>query len=343
MAELDARSLGPDSAALDTIYLGGGTPTKLGGAGLADLIGRVSRRLGVGKLSTSTGAIEVTIEANPEDVSRETASAWRAAGVNRVSLGLQTFESKALKWMHREHGPEQARVAVEALRAAGVENLSVDLIFALPESLDRNWSDDLDQALSLDPQHVSLYGLTVELHTPLGRWKARGTVQESPEERYEAEFLEAHRVLSGAGFEHYEVSNYGRPGRHSRHNSAYWSGVPYLGLGPSAHGFSGDTRRWNRSAYTDWLAAVETGQDPLGGEERLGPAERIAEAVYLGIRTSRGLAIHQKELKKVTTWESAGWATILRAGAQPVLKLTPSGWLRMDALAADLIAGRQNA
>ena len=182
---------------------------------------------------------EVTLEANPDDVTAGAARAWRDAGVNRLSLGAQSFDDDVLRWMHRTHDSTQISRAVDAARLAGIDDVSVDLIFSLPESVPRSWHSDLERALALEPTHVSLYGLTVEPHTPLGRWRQRGEVQESPDERYEAEFLMAHDVLTAAGFDHYEVSNFGRPGRRARHNSSYWERTPYAGLGPSSHEFDG--------------------------------------------------------------------------------------------------------
>ena len=197
----------------------------------------------------------------------------------------------------------------------------------------------LDLALSLSPDHLSFYGLTVEPKTPLGRWAARGEVTEAPEEQFEREFLLAHARLTNAGFEHYEVSNYGLPGRRALHNSAYWSGASYLGLGPSAHGFDGRTRRWNVSAYAAWEDAVSTGSDPLAGSEVIGESERQAEEVYLGLRTTDGLAIHQSDEKTVSPWIDAGWA--VRDADRVVL--TPLGWLRLDAIAATLTSARSRS
>lgn len=345
MAELATRRIHGSATTVRSIYLGGGTPSKLGGGGIASLLGNVAQWLGVEKLSTSVDDLEVTIEVNPEDITAESAAAWVAAGVNRASIGVQSFDPDVLKWMHREHTVEQVRTGVQLLRDAGIQELSLDLIFAVPEALHRSWTRDLEEVLKLDAEHLSLYGLTVEPQTPLGRWTARGEVAEAPEERYAEEFLEAHERLSGAGFEHYEVSNYGRPGHRARHNSAYWSGAPYLGLGPSSHGFDGRERRWNRSAYADWLRTVNEGADPIEGSELLTPAERVAEGVYLGLRTSDGLKIHQNELKTVTPWLEAGWAR-LRSVSDPsapeagLLTLTPSGWLRLDALAVALTSLR---
>jgi oxygen-independent coproporphyrinogen III oxidase len=365
MAELVTRQIPPSSVPIRSIYLGGGTPSKLGGLGVAELVASVARQLGVEKLSTSPDELEVTIEVNPEDVTLGAAQAWAAAGVNRASIGVQSFDPAVLRWMHRDHSPAQVRAAVDTLREAGIQELSLDLIFAVPESLNRSWTKDIDEVLKLDPDHLSLYGLTVEPKTPLGRWTARGEVAEAPEERYESEFLEADRRLRAAGFEHYEVSNYGLPGKRARHNSAYWSGAPYLGLGPSAHGFSQSTRRWNRPAYADWLRSVQTGEDPIAGSEEIGPAEQLAESVYLGLRTTDGLSISQTELKTVTPWIEAGWGELREdapsdlAGAAKEasgglgsrvgggfgesvgrLVLTATGWLRLDSLAAALTSLR---
>jgi oxygen-independent coproporphyrinogen-3 oxidase len=328
--ELEVRF--PDSATLSsdslaTLYLGGGTPSRLGGEGVARLLD-VMR----GRLTLATDA-EVTVEANPEDVSREAVRAWRAAGVNRLSLGSQSFDESVLRWMHRTHDAAAIGDAVDAARAEGIANVSLDLIFALPERTQRSWENDVARALELEPSHLSLYGLTIEPHTPLGRWHRRGDVTESPEERYEAEFLHAHDALSAAGLEHYEVSNFGRAGMRSRHNSSYWSGVPYLGIGPSAHEFDGQVRRWNVGPYAEWLERLSEGRDPIENREELTADNRGAERVYLGLRTIDGLALSAAEVEHVQPWIRSGWGAV---DAHNRLVLSPLGWLRLDALAADL-------
>jgi oxygen-independent coproporphyrinogen-3 oxidase len=326
---------------LDTLYFGGGTPSRLGGDGVARAIDTVCAA------ATLAAGAEVTLEANPEDVSVAAARAWRAAGVNRVSLGVQSFDDETLRWMHRVHDAARAERAVGELREAEIENLSVDLIFALPDEVTtRSWERDLERALALAPPHVSLYGLTVEQHTPLGRARSRGAVTEASEDRYEHDFLAAHAAMRSAGLEHYEVSNFGKPGLRSRHNSAYWRLVPYAGLGPGAHELriDGDTmiRRWNDDAYASWARTLAAGRDPIAGEETLTLANRIAEEVYLGLRTSEGLEIREGERERVDAWVAAGWGTLAEThGASgPVLRLSPLGWLRLDALAADLTAFR---
>lgn len=343
LAEAGTREIRLDPARLRSIYLGGGTPSKLGPDGLASLLHGFAVLAGVDDFSTFRSDFELTIEANPEDASANSAARWVAAGVRRVSLGVQSFDPAVLKWMHREHSVADVSTAVAALRAAGIRDVSVDLIFALPDSLRRDWGRDLELALALEPTHLSLYGLTVEPKTPLGRWTARGEVAEAPEERYESEFLEADQKLTRAGFEHYEVSNYGRPGHRARHNSAYWSGAAYLGLGPAAHGFDGSVRRWNRPQYTDWLRGARAGEDPIEGSELIGASERQAEQVYLGLRTTDGLRIHQNELSKVTSWIDAGWGVLEGRGEEQRLRLTPTGWLRLDSIAAALTSLRSRS
>jgi oxygen-independent coproporphyrinogen-3 oxidase len=258
---------------------------------------------------------------------------WRDAGVNRVSLGAQSFDEGVLTWMHRTHDSAAITRAVALLRGGGIENLSLDLIFALPESLKRDFAGDVERLLALEPDHVSLYGLTVETHTPLGHWVERGITREQPEEGYEQDFLHAHQALTAKGFVHYEVSNFGRPGRRSRHNSSYWSGVPYVGLGPAAHGFDGTTRRANLRHYAEWRDVARSNADPLASTELLTDENRVAESVYLGLRTVDGLAFQSSASSVVEPWISAGWVTVDQDGQ---IRCTADGWLRLDALATAL-------
>ena len=330
-AELRLRYPGGTSWEVETIYLGGGTPSRLGADGVARLLDALCERLAL------AASAEVTLEANPEDVSREAASRWRAAGVNRVSLGIQSFDDRVLAWMRRTHNASQGCGAVDAVRAAGIDNLSVDLIFALPDFLDRRWEADLSRVLDVRPEHVSLYGLTIEHHTPLGRWVSRGAVAEPGEAVYESEFLDAHAAMAAAGFDHYEVSNFAQRGHRSRHNSTYWSGAGYAGLGPSAHEFDGRVRRWNVSPYEEWRRRLCAGFDPEGGREVLTDTNRRTETVYLGLRTTSGLRLTDEELEIVRPWVEAGWGTI---SAEGCLVLSPRGWLRLDALASVLTAAR---
>ena len=324
--ELDARHANSELS-LETLYVGGGTPSKLSPAGVARLIDVVRSR------ATFLPGAEVTLEANPEDVTDAAVAAWKASGVNRVSLGVQSFDPAVLQWMHRTHSAEQAGAAVERLRAGGIDNVSIDLIFAAPAVLKRSWERDIEAAIALAVPHISVYGLTVESHTPLGRWVARRDVTEAPEESFEREFLAGSSALTGAGFEHYEVSNYSIPSRASRHNSAYWMRRPYAGVGPSAHEFDGATRRWNVAPYAEWARRLGSGADPEESAEALGSDQMAAEEVYLGLRTTAGLRPADAEREHVQPWIDSGWAFMRADG---YLQLTPLGWLRLDALAADL-------
>ena len=328
--ELSLRFAEAERPVLETLYFGGGTPSRLGGEGVARAIAAVREH------ATLAPGAELTIEVNPEDVSDEALAAWTEAGVNRLSIGSQSFSESALGWMHRGHGGAGIASAVERARAHGIGNLSLDLIFALPDEVPRSWDEDIDRALALEPEHLSLYGLTFEPATPLARWRARGEAAEASEERYEQEFLRAHERLSNAGFDHYEVSNFARPGLASRHNSSYWSGAAYGGVGPSAHAFDGTRRGWNVPQYAEWVRLLAAGADPRAGEEELTGENRVAEEVYLGLRTRRGLVIGPEEAARVASWRDAGWAELDDGTGERRLRLTATGWLRLDSLAADL-------
>ena len=318
-----------ESGEVRTVYFGGGTPSRLDAAGIGDLLeGIVSAR------PVAPGA-EVTLEANPEDVTPAVAGQWRAAGVNRVSLGVQSFDPVVLRWMHRTHTAEQVAPAAEAIRAAGIGDVSLDLIFGLPAALGRDWDRDLARAFALEPEHLSLYGLTIEEHTPLGRWAERGEVTPVDEERFAAEFLAADRALACHGFEHYEVSNAARPGRRARHNSAYWRRAPFIGLGPSAHSGAARWRRWNLRDWTAYQRAAGEGRSVVGGGEELSEESVGLEEVYLGLRTSDGVPAGRLPKDAVAAWTEAGWARITPDGQ---VRLTAEGWLRLDALVASATA-----
>ena len=307
--------------ALDTVYLGGGTPSRLAPEAIGRLISGVAARRPI-----APGA-EITLEANPDDVTSAAASAWRAAGVNRISLGVQSFDPRVLDWMHRTHRADQVPTAVDTLRAAGLDNISLDLIFALPASLGRRWDDDLESALALAPQHLSLYGLTVEPRTPLGRWAERGEPAVGDEDAYAREFLATHARLAAEGWDHYEVSNASRPGRRAVHNAAYWRRAPFLGLGPSAHSGAGAERWWNVREWEAYRAAPASSR--VAGREKLdGTAVRLEE-LYLGLRTREGLARERLHPADVAAWTEAGWAV----GEGERVRLTAEGWLRLDGLA----------
>jgi len=320
LKELGSLDAGPMPGNASTIYLGGGTPSLLPPDALQVLVRSAWA-------ATAATEPEVTLEANPEDVTLDHARAWRAAGINRVSLGAQSFDDTVLKWMHRSHDGAQTQRAVQALRDAGIENVSLDLIFALPDELHRNWERDLETAAALRTPHISLYGLTVEPRTPLDRWISRGATHAPNEDRYAEEYLAAHRRLTAEGFEFYEVSNAARPGFRSRHNSAYWSGKPYVGLGPAAHSFDGKTRRWNLRAWEAYRRAIAEGRSVIESEETLTDEQHELEALYLGLRTVEGVPVAAR-YRPLPPLLAHGW--VHEQGGR--LKCTPEGWLRLDSI-----------
>jgi oxygen-independent coproporphyrinogen-3 oxidase len=314
------------SPRIDTIYLGGGTPSRLAPGKIAELLRRITtdRQLVPGA--------EITLEANPDDVTIDSAHAWKTAGVNRVSLGVQSFDPAALRWMHRTHTADQVPTAMDSLQCAGIENVSLDLIFGLPPELGRNWESDLEHAFQLEPEHLSLYGLTVEPHTVLGHRANRGAFVPGDEESYATEFMAAHQSLKTTGYEHYEVSNAARPGHRARHNFAYWRRSPFIGLGPSAHSGFGSERRWNLRDWPAYERAVAAGSSPVDTREVLDSDAVRLEELYLGLRTDVGVPSAQIPSPARQAWESAGWATT--TGDR--VRLTAEGWLRLDALVASV-------
>ncbi len=318
---------------LRTVYVGGGTPSLLGAAGMEALRRRLEPHV---RLADD---VEWTVEANPESFDADVARGWREAGVNRLSLGAQTFDERALKWMGRLHGPDGPVRAVEAARRAGIENVSIDLIFGLPARLGRDWGADLSRVLELAPAHVSLYGLTAEAATPLERWVREGREVLADEEAYEAEYLLAAERLGAAGYVHYEVSNFARPGLESRHNSAYWTGEAYLGLGPSAHSYLPPERRWNLRDWAAYRSAVAAGRSPVDSREVVEGAARELERTWLALRTRAGLSREgwtEAQEAMVETWVDRGWAEHV----QDAVRLTPAGWLLLDRLAVEFDEAR---
>ncbi|MEX2282962.1 MAG: radical SAM family heme chaperone HemW [Gemmatimonadota bacterium] len=317
----------PARLRLSSIYIGGGTPSLLGIGAMQALRETLEQH---GSIDAD---VEWTAEANPESFTAELGADWRYAGVNRISLGVQSFHAPALRWMGRLHGADGARAAMDSARAAGFDNVSIDLIFGLPQKLERNWPEDLDLALALAPDHISLYGLTAESGAALGRWVIEGRAAMPSEENYSDEYLTAARVLPAAGFVHYEVSNFGKPGRESRHNRAYWNFSPYLGLGPGAHSYHPPRRFWN---VRDWgLYQRRLAGNALPREDSEVVDRDSLERIWLGLRTREGAylpdrtEIVQRHLKQ---WQGAGWAEV---DAERV-RLTPAGWLLLDRLAVEL-------
>jgi oxygen-independent coproporphyrinogen-3 oxidase len=287
----------------------------------------------LGELGGGSETLETTIEVNPDDVTEVRIQGWVDAGVNRVSVGVQAFDNQVLEWMHRTHDAQQAARAIELLQRADMLSISVDVIFALPPVVGGDPVGDLRRVLQLGVPHVSAYGLTVEGGTALGRWVDRGRVVPVEPELYADEFLAIDALAVGAGYEHYEVSNYARSGHRSRHNSAYWAGESYRGLGPSAHSYDAGRRWWNCREWAAYDRCLRERQDPVVEEEVLTRDQRRIEEAYLGLRTSRGLPRSDHLCRPaVDRAVEAGWLEL----AGDVIRATPEGWLRLDELVTAL-------
>ncbi|MEM6641746.1 MAG: radical SAM family heme chaperone HemW [Bacteroidota bacterium] len=272
---------------VETIYFGGGTPTILEAASLSKILDQVFQSYTV---STSP---EITIEGNPEDLAIQgKGMALREAGFNRLSLGFQTFADEKLKWMNRSHDMHEAVKAFDLARLEGFDNISLDLIYALPDEEQKaidQWNSDLEKAIELSPEHLSLYGLTIENSTPFGRRKRAGKFEEVPESIAAGQYIAAVNILRSNGYKQYEVSNFGKPGKQSRHNLAYWDGIPYDGIGPGAHSFDGKTRRVNVANNQKYVTAAST-QTDFWNAERLNNTELLNERILTALRKAEGIS-----------------------------------------------------
>jgi putative oxygen-independent coproporphyrinogen III oxidase len=261
-----------------SVFLGGGTPTTLDPDDLGALLARLRRSFAIDDRA------EVTIEANPDTVDETSLSALRATGFSRLSMGAQSFDVGVLASLERLHGPEAVRLAFAAARGAGYDDINLDLIYgAQGESAD-SWRATLEETIALAPEHVSAYALTVEPGTMLGRQVTAGE-RPAPDGDTQADRYDvACELLAAAGYRHYEVSNWAKPGRECRHNLGYWERRPYLGLGAGAHSFRDGRRWWNVRPPEQYLSTVAAGERPVGGAETLGPEEERLERVFLGLR-----------------------------------------------------------
>ncbi|HEX9945619.1 MAG TPA: radical SAM family heme chaperone HemW [Thermoanaerobaculia bacterium] len=330
----------PDRSAfgsIDTIYFGGGTPSALAPEDLTRILESVR-----GSLSIKDDAW-IFFEANPEDITRENVRAWRDLGVRFLSLGIQSFEADALTFLGRRHSPDEARRSVEIAREAGFDTVSIDLIYGLPDQPFEVWRRTLEEAVALTPDHISCYQLTIHEGTPFGFRLARGKMTELPEEAQAEMFLFTHEFLRDHGYPGYEVSNFARSPEHrSRHNQKYWQHVPYLGLGPSAHSFSGTRRWWNERKLNPYETRIGAGEKPIAGTEELTQHDLALEALMLGLRTVAGIDLNSfrerygVDLRKPNEplIERLVWGGLLRVEGT-VLAPTLAGLAITDSLARD--------
>ncbi len=272
-----------------TLYVGGGTPSLLEKPQFIGLIDGLSHALDLSKLQ------EFTVEVNPDDVTTDLIDAYKATGVNRVSMGVQSFDDQDLRFINRRHTARQALDAVRVMRQGDIQNISIDLIYGMPgQTLDK-WRRNVDMAASLGVQHISAYCLSYEEGTPLWRMRERGEVKEVEEELAVRMYEVLVEQLQQAGYMHYEISNFALPGFESKHNSSYWDGTPYLGLGAAAHSYDGGAvRSFNPADMERYMGGLEAGVLPCE-REQLGLAEQYDEMVMLALRTSRGLDVEELE------------------------------------------------
>jgi len=270
-----------------TVFLGGGTPSLLAPDEVAGILEAVRGAFGL------VPGAEVTVEANPGTVDAAKLRCYRAAGVNRLSLGAQAFQDRLLRLAGRDHTAEDGRRAVADARAAGFGNLSLDLIFALPGQTRQEWAASLDEAVALAPEHISAYGLTYEEGTPFHRDRRAGRLRPVDEETEAAMFEEGIARLAAAGYEHYEISNFARPGFRSAHNQIYWRCGDYLGLGAGAHSCLDGRRFFNRRLPHEYIAAVRRSGSAEAGAETLTPRQRLGETMVLGLRLREGVDLEE--------------------------------------------------
>jgi oxygen-independent coproporphyrinogen-3 oxidase len=339
LIELERQApLGAD-ATFDTVFFGGGTPSLLTPEQLTVLLDRLR------SLYAIADGAEITLEANPGTIEMERVAAFHAAGVNRLSIGIQSFHDDDLRFLERIHDRAQAMRAVEMARGAGFDNVNIDLIFALPGQTMERWEENVRTAVGLAPDHVAAYGLIVEEHTPLSHRVRTGSVIPAGVETEAGQFERTMIMLREAGFEQYEVSNYAKPGKRSRHNLNYWHHGTYLGFGPSAHSFwtvEGVPRRWwNAPHLPTYLRKIAEGSTPIAAEEELTPRDVVNERIFLGLR-SDGLDVRSLEEWGDRLEERAG--EILRGLVDRDLlmvdgrryRLTSAGYLLCDEIAERL-------
>ncbi len=313
LAALDqeARLYRDQFPALDSLFLGGGTPSLLDGPQLAELMKNLRRHFVFAPDS------EISIEANPDDLTADKLALYRDLGVNRLSLGVQSFNESELRFLQRRHTATQTEQALSLIRAAGFTNLGLDLMYGLPGQTLDAWLKTLKKALSFAPEHLSCYQLTLAPETPLGRRFAAGQLNPLDEETQREFFLLTANFLTARGYLHYEVANFAREEKYvCRHNLKYWTRTPYLGLGPAAHSFQAGRRWWNISSVEKYCASLNAGEAPVAGAESLTPAQIRLETLYLGFRTQEGVSLE-------TIREQPGADAI-------VATLTQAGLVRLD-------------
>ena len=319
---------------IHTIYFGGGTPGILTIDQLETVLQSIRSNYQIDPEA------EITLETNPDDVSKEKAEGWFELGINRLSIGIQSFFDEQLSWMNRAHNAAEAMNCVKTSKESGIENITIDLIYGVPKMTMEEWKENLSKAVELGVNHISAYCLTVEPDTALGHRVKKGKEKPVDEEAAALHFEYMVDFLASKGFRQYEVSNFAKVGFESKHNSAYWAEVPYIALGPSAHGFDGTSRYWNVANNPRYCAAIEAGELPTT-KETLSREERFNEWIMTGLRTAKGIDLKrgqefEVDFRKIYSTEieqliADGSARL--EGDQ--LTLTKKGMFLADGIASD--------
>jgi oxygen-independent coproporphyrinogen-3 oxidase len=321
---------------LETIYIGGGTPTVFPPQVIAEIIETAREQFKIDPHA------EITIEANPDDLSPEYLQQLRQTPVNRLSIGIQSFHDDDLHYLNRNHSAANAHQAIRNALAAGFDNLSIDLIYGIPGLTDEKWMDNIKTTLDYHIPHISAYALTVEPGTALDKLILKKKLPPVDEAQAADQFVMLMEIMAAAGYEHYEISNFSKPGQYARHNTSYWQKVPYLGIGPSAHSFDGRSRQWNVSNLEAWLDGIRT-RVPAFEREELTPTQQLNEYVMTSLRTMWGT-----DLQNIENCWYAGFRQMVLQQAIPfqgkglvsihndIITLTQRGKLFADGIASDL-------
>lgn len=320
-----------------TIYLGGGTPSLLDEAELTKLFLYINNVYDVDRNA------EITMECNPDDITPKFTNMLSRLPINRVSMGAQTFADSRLRLLHRRHSSDEVKHAVKLLREAGIKNISIDLMFGFPDESLSQWKEDISAALALNVEHISAYSLMYEEDTPLWKMLDTGKVKEIDEELSLAMFKELVRQLTDAGYEHYEISNFARPGYRSRHNSSYWHQVPYIGLGAAAHSFALNSRQWNVADLKLYIEKINNGIIPMEREE-LDNDTTFNDIITTALRTSDGIDLNAMETRLGKRYRN----TLISAAGKHIeqglleirhdrLRLTAEGIFISDMVMSDLM------
>jgi len=321
---------------VSTIYFGGGTPSLSTKYEVRSTINTLR------ELFEMEDDVEISLEANPDDITEDALLGWKEAGINRLSIGIQSFFEDDLQWMNRAHTAQQAAQCIELAQQNGFSNITIDLIYGTPGLTDEKWKQNVAKALSLNIPHLSCYALTVEPKTALAKMIATHRSENVDADKQARHFLLLTQWMGESGFEHYEISNFARPGFRSRHNSSYWQGKPYLGLGPSAHSFNGVSRQWNISNNALYLKSMETGIIPFETETLTG-TQQLNEYIMTSLRTIEGISL--KRVKE--NWGDEKSALLINTAKKhiadgrlillnDVLQLSADGKFLADGIAADL-------